>query len=126
MTTTTSQGIGTSRLLTVFAAARTAAESFEDTPRHRDATSAGARRNPGRRLEAALARGGRAVAGLVRRWRDGLDRRRTVRELRLMGRSRLADLGIEAEGIERVVDAMLAARRDAGAAKGGETPSPSA
>ena len=71
MTTTTSQRIGTSRLLTVFAAARTAAESFEDTPRHRDATSAGARRNPGRRLEAALARGGRAVAGLVRRWRDG-------------------------------------------------------
>ena len=112
MTATTSQRFDASRLFTAHVAARTATGSFEDNPRHPGATGAGARRGPGRRLEAALARGERAVAGLLRWLRDGLERRRMVRELRLMGRSRLADLGIEADDVERVVDAMLTAGRD--------------
>ena len=126
MTATISRRIGAGRLLTALVAARTATGSFEDNLRHPDATDAGARRDPGRRLEAALARGECAVAGLLRWWRDGLERRRMVRELRLMGRSRLADLGIEADAVERVVDALIAARRDVEATEGGETPSRSA
>ena len=122
MTATTSQRFGTGRLFTTFATSKAAAEPFEDTPHHRDTTSPGpgVRRTFGRRLDVALARGERAAVGLVQWWRDGLDRRRTVRELRLMGRSRLADLGIEPEDIGRVVDAMLAARRDLAAPKGGQ------
>ena len=126
MTATISRRIGASRLLTAFVAARTATGSFEDTLRHPDATGAGTRRDPGRRLETALARTERAVADLVRWWRDGLERRRMVRELRLMGRSRLADLGIEADAIAHVVDALLAADREVGAPEDGGTPSRSA
>ena len=126
MTATISRRIGASRLLTAFVAARTATGSFEDTLRHPDATGAGARRDPGRRLDTALARTQRTVADLVRWWRDGLERRRMVRELRLMGRSRLADLGIEADAVERVVDALLAADRDVEAPEDGGTPSRSA
>ena len=126
MTATISRRIGASRLLTAFVAARTATGSFEDTLRHPDATGADARRDPGRRLETALARTERAVAGLLRWWRNGLERRRMVRELRLMGRSRLADLGIEADAVERVVDALLAADRDGGAPEDGGTSSRSA
>ena len=89
--------------------------------RHHGTASAGARsrRTLGERFEAALARGERTAVDLVRRWRDRLDRRRTVGELRRMGRARLADLGIEPHDIERVVDGMLAARRNVAAAKGG-------
>ena len=118
MTATTSQRLGASRPFTALVAARTATGSFEDDPRHPGAAGAGARRGPGRRIEAALAHGERAVAVLLRRWRDGLERRRVVRELRLMGRSRLADLGIEADDVERVAEAMLAAgRAEAGGAE---------
>lgn len=122
MTATTSRRFDTGRLFTTFATSKAAAEPFEDTLRHRGTTSpgTGARRIFGRCLDVALARGERAAAGLVRWWRDGPDRRRTVRELRLMGRSRLADLGIEPENVERVADAMLAARRDHAAPKGGQ------
>lgn len=122
MTATTSRRFDTGRLFTTFATSKAAAEPFEDALRHRDTTSpgTGARRIFGRCLDVALARGERAAAGLVRWWRDGPDRRRTVRELRLMGRSRLADLGIEPEDVERVADAMLAARRDHAAPKGGQ------
>lgn len=123
MTATTSQRFDAGRLFTTFATSKTAAEPFEDTLRHQDTTSpgTGARRIFGRCLDVALARGERATVGLVQWWRDGPDRRRTVRELRLMGRSRLADLGIEPEDVERVADAMLAARRDLAAPKGGRT-----
>ena len=121
MTATVPQGLGPGRALTVFGAVKTAVETSGDTPDHRDPASAGtARRTLSRRLEAAFARGERAVFDLMRGVRDGLDRRRAVGELRRMGRSRLADLGIEADSIGPVVDAMLAARRDA-AARGGET-----
>ena len=126
MTATTTRRIGASRLLTALVAARTATGSFEDSLRHPEATGVGARRGPGRRLEAALARSERAAVGLLRWLRGGLERRRMVRELQLMGRSRLADLGIEADAVERVADALLAARRDVEATGSGETPSRSA
>ena len=85
----------------------------------RGTAGAGARDGPRRSLEAAVARGKRALIGAVRGLRDGLARRQAIRQMRIMGGSRLADLGIEPDAIEHVVDAMLAARRsragDAGA-----------
>ena len=119
MTATTSQQIGAGRLLTAFATSATAAGPPGDTPPRSDAASAGTRQDIHQGLEGALARGERAVFDWVRGLRDRLARRQTVRELRIMGRSRLADIGIEPDGIERVVDAMLAARRDRAAAQGG-------
>ncbi len=77
----------------------------------RGTAGAGARDGPRRYLEAAVARGKRAVIGAVRGLRDGLARRQAIRRMRIMGGSRLADLGIEPDAIEHVVDAMLAARR---------------
>ena len=119
MTATTSQEIDASRLLTAFATSATAAGPPGDTPPRSDAASAGTRQDIHQGLEGALARGERAVFDRVRRLRDRLARRQTVRELRIMGRSRLADIGIEPDGIERVVDAMLAARRDRAAGQRG-------
>ena len=78
---------------------RRAANADDFRPKHRQV------------VEAAAARIGRAIAGAVQRERDRLERRRTVRELRLLGRSRLADIGIEPDDVERVVDEMIAARR---------------
>ena len=112
MTATISQKIGAGRLLTAFATSATAAGPPGDTPPRSDAASAGTRQDIHQGLEGALARGERAVFDWVLGLRDRLARRQTVRELRIMGRSRLADIGIEPDGIERVVDAMLAARRD--------------
>ena len=119
MTATTSQEIDASRLLTAFATSATAAGPPGDTPPRSDAASAGTRQDIHQGLEGALARGERAVFDWVHGLRDRLARRQTVRELRIMGRSRLADIGIEPDGIERVVDAMLAARRDRAAGQGG-------
>ena len=119
MTATTSQEIGAGRLLTAFATSATAAGPPGDTPPRSDAASAGTRQGIHQGLEGALARGERAVFDRVRGLRDRLARRQTVRELRIMGRSRLADIGIEPDGIERVVDAMLAARRDRAAGQRG-------
>ena len=72
----------------------------------------------GQRIKAALARIGRGVTGVVHAVRDGLARRQTVRELRLLGRSRLADLGIEPDRIEHVAGAMVTARRDRPSTRG--------
>ena len=119
MTATISQKIGAGRLLTAFATSATAAGPPGDTPPRSDAASAGTRQDIHQGLEGALARGERAVFDRVRGLRDRLARRQTVRELRIMGRSRLADIGIEPDGIERVVDAMLAARRDRAAGQRG-------
>ena len=119
MTAIISQKIGAGRLLTAFATSATAAGPPGDTPPRSDAASAGTRQDIHQGLEGALARGERAVFDRVRRLRDRLARRQTVRELRIMGRSRLADIGIEPDGIERVVDAMLAARRDRAAGQRG-------
>ena len=52
-----------------------------------------------------------AIVSVAQGLRDGPERRRTVRELRLLGRSRLADIGIEPNDVERVADDMIAARR---------------
>ena len=119
MTAIISQKIGAGRLLTAFATSATAAGPPGDTPPRSDAASAGTRQDIHQGLEGALARGERAVFDWVRGLRDRLARRQTVRELRIMGRSRLADIGIEPDGIERVVDAMLAARRDRAAGQRG-------
>ena len=62
-------------------------------------------------VEAAGSRIERALVSVAQGLRDGPGRRQTVRELRLLGRSRLADIGIEPDDIERVVDGMVAARR---------------
>lgn len=102
------------RLLTGFAAPAATAEPHGRTLFRRDGASADARGGGlFRSLEAAAVRSERAVSDFMRRLREGPARRRTVRDLRLMGRSRLADLGIEPDAIEEVADAMLAAcRRD--------------
>ena len=119
MTAIISQKIGAGGLLTAFATSATAAGPPGDTPPRSDAASAGTHQDIHQGLEGALARGERAVFDWVRGLRDRLARRQTVRELRIMGRSRLADIGIEPDGIERVVDAMLAARRDRAAGQRG-------
>ena len=72
---------------------------------------AGALSSPSRGLEAAVARCRQAVLDRMYRLRDGAARRQAIRELRRMGRSRLADIGISEDAIEDAVDAMLAARR---------------
>jgi len=69
-------------------------------------------------IEGAAAGIAGAIVSVAQGLRDGLDRRRTVRELRLLGRSRLADIGIEPNDIERVVDDMIAARRSRTSAGG--------
>ena len=90
----------------------------------RDSASAGdSLRDADRDVDAALARLERAIAGVVQGLRDRLARRRAVSELRRLGRSRLADIGIAPDEIERVVDAMIAARR-ARAATRGRSPRP--
>ena len=61
--------------------------------------------------EAVGSRIARALVSVAQGLRDGPGRRQTVRELRLLGRSRLADIGIEPDEIERVADGMVAARR---------------
>ena len=120
MTATISHEIDAGRLVTAFAATDPATGPPRDVVLDHQAASAGGPRPEFRRnVGAALARGGRAVVDVVRRMRDGLTRRQAVRELRRLGRSRLADLGIEPDRIEHVVDAMIAARRNGTATRGG-------
>ena len=75
-------------------------------------------------VEIALAHVQRTVSGPIRWISDELARRQTMRELRRMDRFRLADVGVDPAEIERVVDAMLAARRDAVAGRGREGDEP--
>ena len=121
MTATIPRKLGAGRLLTVFTPSETAAGPPGDTLPRPDSASPGTRPDPRRNIEAALARGERAVFNLVRGLRDGRARRQAVRELRMMGRSRLDDLGIKPDRIGHVVNAMLAARRGRAAAQGGTT-----
>ena len=60
---------------------------------------------------AALARIERAIVRVLRELRAARDRRRTVRELRRLSPALLADIGIESEEIEQVVDLRLAGLR---------------
>ena len=63
------------------------------------------RRAFGQAVAAARARIGRVIAPALHGLRDARDRRRTVRELRRLSPALLADIGIEAEEIDRLVDA---------------------
>ncbi len=60
---------------------------------------------------AALARIERAIVRVLSELRAARDRRQTVRELRRLSPALLADIGMEPEEIERMVDARLAGRR---------------
>lgn len=105
-------GIGAGRSVTESAMSDLATALCRDIVSDRRAANADDfRPKLGQVVEAAGARIERALIRVAQRLRDGPDRRRTVRELRLMGRSRLADIGIEPDDIERVVDGMVAARR---------------
>jgi len=120
MTATTSYKLGTSRLFTPVVAPQTATGPPGNAAPDCDARSTGARPIRWPSVETALALGERIVFDLIRWMRDELARRQTVRELRLMDRTRLTDIGIEPDEIERVADAMLEARRNAAAGRGRE------
>ena len=53
----------------------------------------------------------RAIVCALNGLRAARDRRQTVRELRRLSPALLADIGMEPEEIERMVDARLAGRR---------------
>ena len=108
----TSNKIGPGPLLTGGTAPDATATGLAgDLVSRRGPAGAGVRDGSRQCLEAVVARGKHVVSATVRGLSDGLVRRRTIREMRIMGWSRLSDLGIEADAIEHVVDAMLAARR---------------
>ena len=121
MTATTSNEIGAERLATAFAASDPATGLPSDIRTTPHATRGGVRPTYPRDIEAALARIERAIAGVMLGLRDGLARRQAVRELRLLGQARLADIGIEPDRIEHAVDAMIAARRNGTAMRGGRS-----
>jgi len=73
---------------------------------------------------AALARIERAIARVLRELRAERDRRRTVRELRRLSPALLADIGIESEEIEQVVDLRLAGLRYGTATRAGRASRP--
>ena len=110
---------GAGGLATAFAPSDAVAGPPGDIAPDRDSASAGdSLRDADRDIDAALARLERAIAGVMQGLRDRLARRRAVSDLRRLGRSRLADIGIEPEEIERVVDALIAARRARTATRG--------
>ena len=121
MTATISHEIGASRLVTAFAASDPATGPPGDVVLDHHAAGADRPRPEFRRgVGAALAaRGGRVVVEVMRWMGDGMARRQAKRELRLLGRSRLVDLGIDPDRIEHVVDAMIAARRNGTMTRGG-------
>ena len=119
MKATTYNEIGAGRLVTAFAASDPATGPLRDIVLDRDAANADGFRPEFRQdIETTVARIECAIVGVVHRLRDALARRQAVRELRFLGRSRLADVGIEPNDIERVVDAMIAARRDRAVIRG--------
>ena len=112
MRATAQNGIEVGRPVSASATPDLAAPSSRNIASNRRAANADDYRpKHGQVVEAAAARIGPAIAGAAQRVRDGLERRRTVRELRLLGRSRLADIGIEPDDVERVIDEMIATRR---------------
>ena len=122
MTTIGSHEAGARRPVTVFAASDPATGPPGNIMPVPWAVGAGGLRPQlGRNVGAALARGGHVVEAMYRWMHDALARRRTVRDLRLLGRSRLADLGIEPDRIEHVADAMIAARRNGTAMRRGRS-----
>ena len=123
MTATVSHEIGASRLVTAFAASDPATGPPGDIVLDRRAAGAdGPRPEFRRNVGAAIAaRGVRAVVEVMRWMRDGMARRQAKRELRLLGRSRLVDIGIDPDRIEHLVDAMIAARRNGTTMRGGRS-----
>ena len=112
MKATAPNGIGAGRPVTASLTSDLAMARLRDiVPDRRAANADDFRPNFRQVVEAAAARIERAIVGVVQGLRDGLERRRTVHELRLLGRSRLSDIGIEPNDIERAVDGMIAARR---------------
>ncbi len=113
MKATASNTVEAGRLVTVFTTSDHAAGTPRGVGLDHDVENAGNRRPEfGQDIEAVLARIERAIAGAMHGLRDRLARRQAVRELRLLGRSRLVDIGIEPDEIERVVDAVITARRN--------------
>ena len=101
------------RFATSFAAAETAGGPRGDIALDQDAAGAGdLRRSLGQVFHAARARIERVVAPVLHELRDVRDRRQTARELRRLSPALLADIGIEPDEIELVVDARLAASRN--------------
>ena len=119
MKATAPHGIGAGRPVTASATSDLATAPSRDIVPDRRAANADDFRPKLRQLaDAAAARIERALVGVVQGLRHSLARRRTVRELRRLGRSRLADIGIEPNDIEQVVDDMIAARRNRATAEG--------
>ena len=80
-------------------------------PDHDAAGAVELRRAFGRAAGAALARIERAIVRVPNGLRDARNRRQTVRELRRLSPALLADIGIESEEIDRLVDARFSGRR---------------
>ena len=112
MTAITSHKLDNSRLLTALAGSHIATGPPRELHPRSGPASAGARQGLDRGIDSILVRGRRIVLDVMDRLRDARARRHTVRELRRMDRSRLADIGIEPEMIESTVDAMIAAHRE--------------
>ena len=112
MKATASVEIGAERSVTEPATSELAGAPFRDIVSDRRAANADHVRPKFRQLVEAVASGiVRALASVAQRQRDDLERRQSLRELRLLGPSRLVDIGIEPNDLERVVDEMIAARR---------------
>ena len=110
MRTTAPIEIGAGRPVTESATSDLATTPAWDIVSDRRAANAGDFRPKFRQVvEAAGSRIGRALVSAAQGLRDGPGRRQSVRELRLLGRARLADIGIEPDEVERVVDEMIAA-----------------
>ena len=94
MKATTSNEIGAGRPVTAFATSDPATGPPRVIFFDRDAAGADDYRPEFRQdIEAMVARIERAIVEVANRLRDGLARRQAVRELRRLGRSRLADIG---------------------------------
>ena len=66
----------------------------------------------GRSIDAAFARIERAIVRVLHGLRDARDRRQAARELRRLSPALLADIGIESEEVEQIIDAKFATRRN--------------
>ena len=86
------------------------------------AVSGDLRRTFAQVLAAARTRIGRVIAPALHGLRDARDRRRTARELRRLSPALLADIGIEAEEIDQLVETVFASRRNPAAMRGRESP----
>ena len=75
-----------------------------------------------RHVEAVLARIERAIVRALHGLRNARHRRQAERELRCLSPALLADIGIEPEEIEQVVETVFALRRNPAAMRARESP----